>query len=59
MSFKLVDKIKKSNLPGPMKRVLEAYVSFGNSDGTNIRPTAGKSASVAAAQSVLLNATRR
>lgn len=40
MSFKLVDKIKKSNLPGPMKKVFEAYVSFGNSDGTNIRPTA-------------------
>jgi len=40
MSFKLVDKIKKSNLPGPLKKVLEAYVSFGNSDGTSIRPTA-------------------
>ena len=42
MSFKLVDKIKKSNLPGPLKKVLEAYVSFGNSDGTSIRPTADK-----------------
>jgi hypothetical protein len=42
MSFKLVDKIKKSNLPGPLKKVFEAYVSFGNSDGTSIRPTADK-----------------
>jgi hypothetical protein len=42
MSFKLVDKIKKSNLPGPLKKVFEAYVSFGNSDGTSIRPTANK-----------------
>ena len=42
MSFRLVDKIKKSNLPGPLKKVLEAYVSFGNSDGTSIRPTADK-----------------
>ncbi len=40
MSFKLVDKIKKSSLPGSLKKVLEAYVSFGNADGTSIRPTA-------------------
>ncbi len=38
--FQANNKIKKSNLPAPLKRVLEAYVSFGNSDGTNIRPTA-------------------
>lgn len=40
MSVKLVEKIKKSNMPSPMKKVLEGYVSFGNSDGTSIRPTA-------------------
>src|SRR5580658_3115445 len=42
MSFKLVDKVKKSCLPGHLKAVLEAYLSFGNKDGTNIRPTAAK-----------------
>lgn len=40
MSFKLVDKIKKSIIPGPLKKVFEGYVSFGNADGTSIRPTA-------------------
>jgi hypothetical protein len=39
MSFKLTDKIKKSNIPATLKRVFEGYVSFGNSDGTSIRPT--------------------
>ena len=39
MSFKLTDKIKKSNMPATLKRVFEGYVSFGNSDGTSIRPT--------------------
>jgi len=42
MSFKLVDKVKKSCLPGQLKAVLEAYLSFGNKDGTSIRPTAAK-----------------
>ena len=42
MSFKLVDKVKKSSLPGMLKSVLEAYLSFGNKDGTSIRPTAAK-----------------
>ena len=42
MSFKLVDKVKKSCLPGHLKAVLEAYLSFGNKDGTSIRPTADK-----------------
>jgi len=42
MSFKLVDKVKKSSLPGYLKAVLEAYISFGNKDGTSIRPTAVK-----------------
>ncbi len=39
MSYKLVDKIKKSTLPGKYKRVLEAWASFGNKDGTGIRPS--------------------
>ena len=42
MSFKLVDKVKKSCLPGHLKSILEAYISFGNKDGTSIRPTADK-----------------
>jgi len=42
MSYKIVHAIKKSKLPAPLKRVLEAYVSFGNADGTNIRPTQAK-----------------
>ncbi|MGE5114533.1 MAG: hypothetical protein ACM3JB_27040 [Acidobacteriaceae bacterium] len=39
MSFRLVDRIKKTDLPGKYKRVLEAWVSFGNKDGTSIRPS--------------------
>jgi hypothetical protein len=42
MSFRLVDKVKKSKLPGALKAVLEAYLSFGDKDGTSIRPTAAK-----------------
>jgi hypothetical protein len=42
MSFRLVDKVKKSCLPGHLKAILEAYLSFGNKDGTSIRPTAVK-----------------
>lgn len=42
MSFRLVDKAKKSCLPGYLKAILEAYLSFGNKDGTSIRPTADK-----------------
>jgi hypothetical protein len=37
MSFKLVHQIKKSPMPAPMKRILEAYCSFANRDGTNVR----------------------
>lgn len=40
MSFKIVDRIKKAKgVPGKYKRVLEAWASFGNKDGTNIRPS--------------------
>lgn len=39
MSYKIVDQIKKTNMPAPLKKVLEAYASFGNKDGTSIRPT--------------------
>src|ERR1700722_1450237 len=39
MSYKIVDQIKKSLLPRPLKTVLEAYTTFGNRDGTSIRPT--------------------
>ena len=42
MSFLLVNKVKKSNLPGPLKAVLEAYLTYANKDGTSIRPTAKK-----------------
>jgi hypothetical protein len=39
MSYKLVDQIKKSPLPRPLKTALEAYATFGNKDGTSVRPT--------------------
>jgi hypothetical protein len=39
MSYKIVDQIKKSPLPRPLKTVLEAYATFANRDGTSIRPT--------------------
>jgi hypothetical protein len=43
MSFKLVDQIKKTKgIAGKHKRVLEAWASFGNRDGTNIRPSKEK-----------------
>jgi hypothetical protein len=42
MSYRIVDQIKKSNLPRPLKTVLESYVRYGNRDGTSIRPTEAK-----------------
>ena len=39
MSYKIVDQIKKSSLSSTLKPILEAYASFGNRDGTSIRPT--------------------
>jgi hypothetical protein len=42
MSYKIVDQIKKTIMPAPLKKVLEAYASFGNKDGTSIRPTEAK-----------------
>ena len=37
MSYKIVDAIKKTRgVPGRIKRVLEAYASFADKDGTNI-----------------------
>ena len=43
MSYRIVDAIKKNKvLPGKCKRVLEAWASFANADGTNIRPSKEK-----------------
>jgi hypothetical protein len=43
MSFKLIDQTKKNPaMPSRLKRVFEAYLSFGNKDGTQIRPTERK-----------------
>jgi hypothetical protein len=39
MSRKLATAIKESAIPGKYKRILEAYASFANNDGTNIRPS--------------------
>jgi len=39
MSYKIINQIKKSTLPRPLKTVLEAYAYFANKDGTSIRPT--------------------
>src|SRR3984957_1407028 len=39
MSYKIINQIKKSNMPRTLKSVLEAYVSFADRDGTSIRPT--------------------
>jgi hypothetical protein len=43
MSYKIVDQIKKlRGMPRKYKTVLEAYASFANKDGTNIRPSKEK-----------------
>jgi hypothetical protein len=50
MSFKIINIIKrKTKMPRGVKRVFEAYVSFGNANGTSIRPS---KESVAAAADV-------
>jgi hypothetical protein len=39
VSYKIVDLIAKSSMPSTLKRVLIAYTTYANRDGTSIRPT--------------------
>jgi hypothetical protein len=55
MSYKIVDQIKKSPLPRPLKTVLESYATFGNKDGTSVRPTQAAVASRASASRSTIN----
>lgn len=55
MSYKIVDQIKKSHVPATLKKVLEAYVTFGNRDGTSIRPTEAAVAERASASRITIS----
>jgi hypothetical protein len=55
VSYKIVDQIKKSHVPATLKKVLEAYVTFGNRDGTSIRPTEAAVAERASASRITIS----